>query len=103
MNRLTEEEVLFYIKEANKKTGVDGIKREQLEAIDLDKVAEIIVPSKLIDGAIITDIKGNKLFKYDAFVPRVRSYAFKPSFAGSQVLMGRVGRRLYFSNGVWFV
>ena len=103
MNKLTEKEISSYILEPNRETGVDGITRNRLESIDLDMVIEIIVPDPLLDGSFITDTGGNKLFKYDSFVPRARSYAFKPSFAGSQILMGRIGRKLYFSNGRWFV
>lgn len=103
MNKLTETEILEYVKEPNRKTGVAGISAKRLSGIDLDEVEEIIVPCPLLDGSFITNLNWKKLFKYDSFTPRAGSYAFKPSFAGSQILMGRVGRKLYFSNGRWFV
>ena len=103
MNKLTEEEIVKYIKAPNRETGVKGITRERLESKDLDDVREIIVPNQMLDGSFITDTDGKKLFKYDSFTPRAGSYAFKPSFAGDQILMGRVGRKLYFSDGRWFV
>ena len=103
MNKLTEEEIVKYIKTPNSKTGVKGITRERLESINIDDVREIIVPNPMLNGSVITDTDGEKLFKYDSFTPRAGSYAFKPSFAGDQILMGRVGRKLYFSNGRWFV
>lgn len=103
MNKLTDEEIKKYIKTANKNTGVKAITEKDLKNIDLDEVPEIIFPDVLVDGSIITDLNGVQRFKYDSFIPRVGSIYFKPSFAGRQVLMGRVGRKLYFSDGRWFV
>ena len=95
--RLTDEEIEKYIKPKNEKTGVDAITKEMLSALDLDKVMEVVR-----DGDYIRTKEGEQIFKLDRFTPRSNSYAFKPSFAGSQILMGREGRELYFSNGVWF-
>ena len=98
MNSLTDEEIESYILPANDSTGVKAITRESLEKIDLDEIEEVIV-----DGAIIKSLDGKQKFKRDDFTPRAGSYAFKPSFAGSQIIMGRTGRKLHFSNGRWFV
>ena len=103
MNGLTNDEVLLYIIERNHITGVDGITENDLKKINLDEIREIIVPRITIDGDFIADINGNKIFKYDDFIPKVRSTYLKPSFAGRQILMGKVGRKLYFSNGQWFI
>ena len=99
MNKLTEQEILKYIKPRNGATGVDGITREELEAIDLDSVPEVI---KAGNEGKIFGLNGEKLYKYDNFTPRANSHYFKPSFAGRQVLLGRTGRELHFSNGRWF-
>lgn len=101
MNKLTEQEIESYVMEKNTGTGVDAITREYLETIDLNTVDEINVPP-FVDGRCITNKDGKPIFKYDSFTPRAGSIYLKPSFAGSQVLMGRVGRKLYFSNGKWF-
>lgn len=97
MNKLTEQEIQSYLKPRNKEAGIHAITREMLQDIDLDKVSELTRDGDrlLLNGVIA--------YKLDRFAPRAGSYAFKPSFAGSQVLLGRVGRTLYFSNGVWFV
>jgi len=97
MNKLTAEEANKYIKPANKSTGVDAITKESLENIDLDKVPEVV---KHRDR--IRDTEGVQLYKLDRFTPRSGSYAFKPSFAGRQVLLGKSGRDLFFSDGRWF-
>lgn len=97
MSKLTIEEIEKYIKPANEETGVKAITREMLEAIDLDNVREVVR-----DGDFIKTPEGVTTYKLDRFTPRSGSYAFKPSFAGSQVLLGREGRELHFSNGRWF-
>ena len=97
MNKLTDEEIEIYIRPANKSTGVKSITREMLEAVDLDNVREVVR-----DGDFIKTLEGEKIYKLDRFTPRSGSYAFKPSFAGSQVLIGREGRKLHFSDGRWF-
>jgi len=102
MDKLTKEEISLYLRDENRDTGVDGINEDELKTIDLDKVPEIILPDKIIDRAVITDKDGNPKFIFDSFTPRSGSIYSKPSFAGSQILMGRVGRKLYFSNGRWF-
>jgi len=98
MNKLTEEEINKYIIPKNHTTGVDAITREYLEQIDLD---EVPVVTRKYDR--IMDADGKQLFKLDRFTPCANSYAFHPYFAGRQILMGREGRELYFSNGRWFV
>jgi len=98
MNKLTEEEIESYICLKNGSSGVDGISRELLESINLDDVREVEV-NTCRDRI---SIDGEQAFKLDRFTPRSSSYAFKPSFAGRQVLLGRVGRKLFFSNGRWF-
>lgn len=102
MDKLTQDEIDLYIKPANSAIGVKAITESDLLEIDLDEVTEINQPS-FFDGSYITDKKGNKLFKYDSFCPRAGSIYLKPSFAGRQILMGRVGRKLFFSDGRWFV
>lgn len=97
MNKLTEEEINLYIKQRDNDCEIDGITREYLECIDLDKVPEV---EKRYDRIFNKD--GEQLYKLDYFTPRPNSYAFKPSFAGRQVLLGKEGRKLYFSNGRWF-
>lgn len=97
MNRLTDEEIKKYIKEKNRETGVDGITEERLRSIDLDNVPEVID-----QGLYIKDKNDKIIYKYDSFTPKAGSIYLKPSFAGDQVLMGRVGRELLFSNGRWF-
>ena len=99
MNKLTKNEIEKYIKKPNKETGVKGITREYLELIDLDKVPDII---EFKSKEYIKNSQGES-FRYDNFTPRSKSYCFKPSFGGSQVLMGKIDRELYFSNGRWFV
>ena len=100
MNRLTEEEIQKYIKEANSDTGVKAITREMLEKIDLDTVRDFVR-----DGDRLKTPEGEQVYKLERFTPRSGSYAFKPSFAGSQILIGKeLGtRELYFSDGRWFV
>ncbi len=97
MNRLTEEEIAMHIKPRDKDTGVEAITREMLESIDLDTVPEI-------ERTRWGDICVNGYhYNYDSFIPRAGSHAFKPSFAGAQVLIGKEGRILIFSNGRWFL
>jgi hypothetical protein len=98
MNKLTNEEIKKYEKQANKSTGVDAITIAQLESINLDEVREVEL-NKTRDRI---KINGENVYKLDRFTPRSASYAFKPSFAGKQVLIGRFGRNLIFSNGRWF-
>lgn len=97
MNKLTSAEINKYVKPANGSTGVDAITKEDLENIDLDKVREVVRY-----GDRIRDTEGVQIYKLDRFTPRSGSYAFKPSFAGRQVLLGKNGRDLFFSNGRWF-
>ena len=103
MNKLTKDEIKLYIKSEDEETGVKAITEDYLRKINLDEVPEISLPEMLIDGACISDLMGKPLYKYDSFTPIGNSHYFKPSFAGTQVLMGRVGRKLYFSNGRWFM
>ena len=98
MTKLTEEEIQKYIKPENKSTGVDAITYEMLASIDIDKV-----PLLTRNEDVVTTSAGVK-FKLDRFIPRIGSYFFKPSFAGTQVLIGKYADgTLLFSNGVWFV
>jgi hypothetical protein len=99
MEKLTDKEIASYIKDRNCETGVDGISREDLEKIDLDSVSEITICFDLICDAKT----GKQLYKLDRFTPRAGTYAFNPSFAGRQMILGKIGRKLYFSNGVWFI
>lgn len=98
MNNLTKEEVGSYIRFRDEATGVDGVSREYLETLNLDDVR--IVEINTVRDRI--SVGGQQIYKLDSFTPRYDSCAFKPSFAGSQVLLGRVGRTLFFSDGVWF-
>lgn len=98
MNRLTEEEILRYICSHNIRTGVDGIYRTDLEDLDLDEVRDVVRV-----GNRINDTEGNQIFKLDTSSPKPNSYAYRPSFAGRQVLLGKEGRILYFSHGRWFI
>ena len=50
MSQLTESEMLAYIREADTYCGVDAITREQLEAIDLDTIPDIICMGKGMAG-----------------------------------------------------
>ena len=97
MRKLTEDEILTYIKDEDKSTGVCAITREMLERIDLDNVREIV-----LDGELIKTTDGQTIYKFDRFTPVKGSHYAKPSFGGSQILIGRSGRKLYFSNGCWF-
>ena len=97
-NRLTEQEINKYITPGIPDQGISAITREELMAIDLDNVIEV---EKRSDR--IFDKQGRQIYKREYFTPRVNSYAFKPSFAGRQVLMGKQGRELFFSHGVWFL
>ena len=103
-NKLTEEEIKEYIRTENYKTGVNGITEEDLKKIRLNKVRQIKIEYSSHYGEdVVCDLKtGKVLYKYDAFTPKAGSIYLKPSFAGRQVLMGRIGRKLYFSNGQWF-
>lgn len=97
MKKLTKDDMREYIKPKNHATGVDGISEEDLAKIDLDAV-----PVLARDGDFVTDSAGNR-FKYDSFTPRSGSYAFKPSFAGRQILIGKFDDgKLLFSDGRWF-
>ena len=98
MNKLTEEEILNYIKPRNKNTSVDAITREFLEGIDLDTVQEVSIKDD-----VMLDDQGKRLFELDRFTPCAGTTYFKPSFAGRQLLLGKQGRKLWFSNGRWFV
>ena len=97
MNRLTKQEIEAYIKPENERQGLDAITREQLEAINLDDVIELVK-----DGDRLKTQEGKNAYKLDRFTPRAGSIYFKPSFAGRQVLLGRQGRKLFFSDGRWF-
>ena len=97
MNKLTSEEIELYVRPANETAGIEGITRERLEAIDLDAVNEVVV-----DRHTIMSPSGVVLYKFDNFTPVARTVYLKPSFAGRQILLGRVGRQLYFSNGNLF-
>ncbi len=99
MNKLTQEEIEIHIQEPNRNTGVKGITREYIESIDLDEVPDIV---RFEPQDFIRNSKGES-FRYDKFTPRSGSYFFKPSFGGSQILMGKIDRELYFSDGRWFV
>jgi len=96
MNKLTEEEILSYIRPRNSLTGVEAITRVYLESLDLDTIPELIREGEFL----VT--KTGSAYKFDSFTPRSGSIYFKPSFAGDQVLLGRIGRKLFFSNGRWF-
>ncbi len=101
MNKLTAAEIIKYTKAVDKSSGVDGITPEVLARIDLSKVREVVRDGdRLMSSA---GKQGKQIFKLDNFTPRLKSYFFKPSFAGSQVLLGRQGRELFFSDGRWFV
>ena len=97
MRKLTEGEILAYIKDEDKSTGVRAITREMLESIDLDNVREIVR-----DGELIKSADGQTIYRFDRFTPVKGSHYTKPSFGGSQILIGRSGRKLYFSDGRWF-
>ena len=97
MEQLTEQEIIKYLKPRNNSTGVDAITQEDLAKIDLNSVREVVKKHHRIFSS-----DGDQIFKFDSFTPRSESYAFKPSFAGRQVLIGREGRELYFSDGRWF-
>lgn len=97
MNKLTKYEIDKYVREPNKLTGVDGISREYLESLDLDMIATVVKK-----GTRIVDLFDTPLYRKDNYSPRAGTTYLKPSFAGRQVLMGREGRELYFSNGGWF-
>ena len=98
MNKLTEDEILKYICEENKETGVRAITRQQLESIDLDTIPDVVekytYSIKNSDG--ITYI-------YDSFTPRAGVYAWCPSFAGSQYAIAKEGRNIIFTNGRGFI
>ena len=98
MKRLTKEEMQRYIKPKNIRTGVEAITEEMLCSIDLD-VVDVITR----EGNTVKTSDGAK-YKFDSFTPRSDSYAFKPSFAGRQILIGKFENgELLFSNGRWFV
>lgn len=97
MKRLTESEILSYIKQKNTKTGVYGIDRNILEKIDKDSLLELSM-----DGNLLKDNTGKALFKFDSFPPKANSIYLKPSFAGRQIVLGIVEDRIIFSDGVWF-
>lgn len=101
MVRLTKEEAQEQVIEEKPSQGIKGVNLESLMSIDLDSVPDLITDFKQIDGFVIENKDGER-FKYDAFTPRVGSIYFKPSFAGRQILMGKTGRVLRFSNGRWF-
>ena len=97
MIKLTEDEILTYIKDEDKSTGVCAITREMLESIDLDNVREIVR-----DGEFIKTKDGQTIYRFDRFTPAKGSYCTNPSFGGRQILIGRSDRKLYFSDGNWF-
>jgi len=104
MNRLTEKEIELLCKPRNTSTGVDAITREMLLEIDLDEVQVVAYGMNELTGCkTIETPDGKELYYLDDFIPKAGSYAFKPSFAGSQILMGRIGRRVLFTDGRWFV
>lgn len=94
---LTDEEIKDYIKKENNKTGVDGISEERLKSLDLDKIPELERSDDCLQ-----EVGGSHVYERDCFTPKAGSIYLKPSFAGRQVLMGRIGRNLYFTHGVWF-
>lgn len=97
MKRLTKEEIQEYILPKNARTGVDAITEAMLSDIDLDSV-----PLLTRDGNVVIDSNGAR-YKFDSFTPVSGSYAFKPSFAGRQILIGKYPNgKLLFSNGRWF-
>lgn len=98
MNKLTKEEIKLYIKEPNRETGVKGITEDYLKSLDLDEIPEVV---KENPDLIINKTTG-AIYQYDSFTPRAGSIFLKPSFAGRQILLGKTGRKLHFSNGRWF-
>jgi len=98
MKRLTKEEMQKYLLPENRKTGVNAITEAMLSSIDMDNIDTFVR-----SGNIVTTSSGRK-YQYDSFTPRSGSYVFKPSFAGSQILIGKDDNgELLFSNGRWFV
>lgn len=98
MNKLTEDEIASLIKPRDPKTGVDEITEEMARAVDLDALHELTRSPTQEDEYIA----GGALYKRDYFAPRAGTVYMKPAFAGRQVLIGKMGRRPIFSNGVWF-
>ena len=97
-NKLTEAEIRKYILPANTYSGIDEITESDLRAIDLDNVQEVE-----LSFDVIKNLEGRILYRRGDFVPKAGSIYLKPSFAGRQVIMGRTGRELHFSNGIWFM
>lgn len=97
MNKLTNEEIEKYVLDYDKVTGVGAITREYLETIDLDEVPEIVEMRQFKN---IVNSKGTE-YHHGGYTPRVGT-GYTPSFGGQQILMGRIGRDLYFTNGRWF-
>lgn len=102
MKKLTEDQINKLVKNKNESTGVDEISREMLESIDLDSLPKVIKETKSWSGDFAIVLDNGQCFARDKFQPRAGSYAFKPSFAGSQVLIGLWNGEPLFSNGVWF-
>lgn len=102
MRKLTEEQIQKMITPRNEKTGVSAITREMLEAIDLDSLPKSVRETRSMGGDFALVFDNGACYSRDRFQPRVGSYAFKPSFAGSQILLGLHNDKPLFSNGVWF-
>ena len=98
MNRLTEDEIKKYECDSDKKTGVDKITRAMLESIDLDEVPNVL---KRVGDIMYTS--DGKVYKYDCFTPKAGTYAWCPSFGGSQILIAKNNRDLIFTHGRWFI
>ena len=102
MRKLTEGQINKLVRPKNESTGVDEITVEMLESIDLDKLPKVVRETRSWSGDFAVVLDNGQCFSRDKFQPRAGSYAFKPSFAGSQVLIGLWNGEVLFSNGVWF-
>jgi len=103
MKKLTEDQMELLVKPRNQETGVNAITREMLDKIDIDEVPFVVRRFKNYTGDDSVLMSDGRAYHRDRFTPKSGSYAFKPSFAGRQILIGKQENgRLIFSNGIWF-
>lgn len=103
MKKLTDDQISKLKRPYNKETGVNAITEEMLRKVDIDSIPTVIHEYKDYCKETALLMSNGMSYKRDRFTPRSGSYAFKPSYAGGQILIGKFDDdSLIYSNGVWF-
>ena len=105
MRSLTEEQISYYLGLYSGYGPVKPVKRQQLEEIDLDTIPKVVEELNDVMGKKIKlKLDNGNIFIFDSFTPRSGTIYCKPSFGGSQLLIGMdTNGEILFTNGRWFV